>query len=43
MKQLLIELFILLLPILLFLIGMSQFNQPNKQNLSGVTVIQITA
>ncbi|GAX00262.1 hypothetical protein [Secundilactobacillus mixtipabuli] len=30
MKQILIELFILLLTILLFLIGMSQFYQPNQ-------------
>lgn len=30
MKQVIIELFVLLLTILLFLIGMTQFNQPSK-------------
>lgn len=30
MKQIIVELFVLLLTILLFLIGMSQFRQPNN-------------
>ncbi|GAX04141.1 hypothetical protein IWT140_01779 [Secundilactobacillus pentosiphilus] len=30
MKQILVELFVLLLTILLFLFGMSQFHQPNS-------------
>lgn len=34
MKQVLVELFVLLLTILLFLIGMTQFHQPGKSRSS---------
>ncbi|GAX01001.1 hypothetical protein C5L25_000209 [Secundilactobacillus silagei JCM 19001] len=41
MKQILVELFVLLLTILLFLFGMNQFHQPSKSRSALPSNIQI--